>query len=108
LGFKDFSLASGMLSTTVNAANSAQICPKLPKFAQRQNFEIPPKNQDFSVFQKQKFVRVEEALEHVFTVRIFNPRDFYVFSIVKKRPLYVNFSIPLTENDFFLNVPHLL
>jgi hypothetical protein len=22
---------------------SAQICPKLPKFAQRQNFEIPPK-----------------------------------------------------------------
>jgi hypothetical protein len=32
-GFEDFSLASGMLSTTVNAANSAQNYPKLPKFA---------------------------------------------------------------------------
>jgi hypothetical protein len=39
-----------MLSAIVNAANSAQISPKLPKtaqnlpkFAQRQNFEIPPK-----------------------------------------------------------------
>jgi hypothetical protein len=35
-GFKDFSLALGMLSATVNAANFAQIypiCPKLQKFA---------------------------------------------------------------------------
>jgi hypothetical protein len=32
-----------MLSTTANAAKSAQNYPKLPKFAQRQNFEIPPK-----------------------------------------------------------------
>jgi hypothetical protein len=32
-----------MLSTTAYAANSAQNCPKLPKSAQRQNFEIPPK-----------------------------------------------------------------
>jgi hypothetical protein len=34
-GFEDFSLSLGMLSATVNATNSAQICPKLPKFAQR-------------------------------------------------------------------------
>jgi hypothetical protein len=32
-GFEDFSPSSGMLSATANAANSAQICPKLPKFA---------------------------------------------------------------------------
>jgi hypothetical protein len=31
--FKDFSLGSGMLSATAYAANSAQNCPKLPKFA---------------------------------------------------------------------------
>jgi hypothetical protein len=30
--FKDFSLASGMLSTVVNAAKSIQNCPKLPIF----------------------------------------------------------------------------
>jgi hypothetical protein len=30
-GFKDFSLASGRLSATVNAANSAQNCQNLPK-----------------------------------------------------------------------------
>jgi hypothetical protein len=30
-GFKDFSPSLGMLSATVNAGKSAQICPKLPK-----------------------------------------------------------------------------
>jgi hypothetical protein len=32
-GFEDFSQSSGMLLATVNAGKSAQICPKLPKFA---------------------------------------------------------------------------
>jgi hypothetical protein len=32
-----------MLSTTANVAKFAQNCQNLPKFAQRQNFEIPPK-----------------------------------------------------------------
>jgi hypothetical protein len=32
-----------MLSAIVNGANFAQNCPKLPKSAERQNFEIPPK-----------------------------------------------------------------
>jgi hypothetical protein len=31
--FLDFSLASGMLSATAHAANSAQNCQNLPKFA---------------------------------------------------------------------------
>jgi hypothetical protein len=30
-GFEDFSPSSGMLSATVNAGKSAQICPKLRK-----------------------------------------------------------------------------
>jgi hypothetical protein len=38
----------------------------------------------------------------------FKYNHFYVFFIVKKRPLYVNFNITLAENDFFLNVAHLL
>jgi hypothetical protein len=32
----------------------------------------------------------------------------YAFFIVKKLPLYVNFSIPPCYKEFFLNVPHLL
>jgi hypothetical protein len=62
-GFEDFSPSSGMLSATVNTANSAQICPKLPKTAQncqnlpksaqRGNFEIPPKI-EILVFLKNK------------------------------------------------------
>jgi hypothetical protein len=36
-------LGLGMLSATVNAANSAQNCKNLEKSAQRRNFEIPPK-----------------------------------------------------------------
>jgi hypothetical protein len=51
--FKDFSLALGMLSTTVNEAKSAQNCRKLPKFAQKRNFEIPLKI-EFLVFFKNK------------------------------------------------------
>jgi hypothetical protein len=32
-----------MLLAIANAAKFTQICPKLPKFAQIQTFEIPPK-----------------------------------------------------------------
>jgi hypothetical protein len=32
-GFEDFSPNAGMLSATVNAGKSAQICPNLPTFA---------------------------------------------------------------------------
>jgi hypothetical protein len=35
-GFYDFSQSLGMLSAIANVAISAQICPKLPKIAQRQ------------------------------------------------------------------------
>jgi hypothetical protein len=53
LGVKDFSQSSGMQSAIANAANSAQNCPKLPKFVQRRNFEIPPKI-EILVFLKNK------------------------------------------------------
>jgi hypothetical protein len=63
-----------MLSATVNATKSAQNCPKLPKdetlkFSQKSRFRI---------FQKKEILRVEGALEHVSTVRIFNPRIFHM------------------------------
>jgi hypothetical protein len=59
-GFEDFSPSSGMLSATVvtrkicpNLPRTAQNCQKLPKFAQRWNFEILPKI-EISVFFKNK------------------------------------------------------
>jgi hypothetical protein len=48
--FKDFSLFSGMLSATVNAANSAQ---KLPKTAQ--NCQNLPKDETSKFHQKLRF-----------------------------------------------------
>jgi hypothetical protein len=88
--------------TAQNYQIFAKICPKAKLWN-------TTKNRDFRVFQKYKFVCVEEALEHVFTVWIFNPRIFYVFFIVKKNGLCMWISAyPLAENDFFLNVPHLL
>jgi hypothetical protein len=39
----------------------------------------------------------------------FQSKNFpYVIFIVKKQPLYANFSIPLVEIDDFLKVPHLV
>jgi hypothetical protein len=76
-----------MLLATVNAANSAQNCPKMPKFAQRRNFEIPPKIKILVFFQKLKFLCVEEALEHVSTIWIFNPRIFHMLFFFSKNGL---------------------
>jgi hypothetical protein len=44
-----------MLSATMNAGKSAQICPKLPKSVQRQNFEIPPKIEILVFFKIKNF-----------------------------------------------------
>jgi hypothetical protein len=54
-GYKDFSQTLGMLSATINAAKSAQNCPKLPKFAKicpKTKLWNSTKNWDFNVFQK--------------------------------------------------------
>jgi hypothetical protein len=51
--FKEFSLSSGMLSATVNAANSAPNCPKLPQTAKIcQNL---PKDETLKFHQKLRF-----------------------------------------------------
>jgi hypothetical protein len=44
-----------MLSAIINEANSMQISPKLPKFAQRQNFEILPKIEILVLFKNKNF-----------------------------------------------------
>jgi hypothetical protein len=67
------------LGHAVSHYQCSKICPKLPKFA--------TKNRDFSIFQKQKFVRVEEALEHVSTIWIFNPRIFHMLFLLSKKGL---------------------
>jgi hypothetical protein len=89
-----------------------KICPKLPKFVKicpKMKLWNTTKNRDFSIFQKQKFLRVEEALEHVSTVRIFNPRNFHMLFLLLKNGLCMWISAyPLVENNFFLNVPLLL
>jgi hypothetical protein len=44
-----------MLLATVNATKFPQNCPKLPKFAQRRNFEIPPKIEILEFFKNKNF-----------------------------------------------------
>jgi hypothetical protein len=92
-GFEDFSPSLGMLSATVNAGNSAQICPKLPKTAKIcQNL---PEDETLKFHQKSRFkcvskkknLCVEEALEHVSTVWIFNPRIFHMLFLLSKNGL---------------------
>jgi hypothetical protein len=53
--FEDFSPNLGMLSATMNATKSAKNYPKLPKFVQMQNFEIPPKFEIFVIFKNKIF-----------------------------------------------------
>jgi hypothetical protein len=53
--FLRFQPKFGMMSAIAYAANSAQNCPKLPKSAQRQNFEIPPKIEILVFFKNKIF-----------------------------------------------------
>jgi hypothetical protein len=55
------------LGHDVSHCQCSRIYPNLPKSAQRQNFEIPPKI-EILVFLKKKIVCIEEALEYVSTV----------------------------------------
>jgi hypothetical protein len=77
-----------MLSATVNVANSAQICLKTKLWN-------TTKNWDFSVFQKKNNSMYRRGTSACFYFSDFQSKNFsYAISIVKKRPLYVNFSIP--------------
>jgi hypothetical protein len=89
-------------------SKSAQNCQNLTKFAQKWNFEIPPKI-EILVCSKKKNLHVEGALGHVSIVWIFNPRIFHMLFLLSKNGLCMWISAyPLAENDFFFNVPHLL
>jgi hypothetical protein len=93
------------LGHAVSHCQYSKIYPKLPKFAKicpktirMRNFKMPT-----------KFLCVEETLEYVFTVWIFNIIIFHMSFLLSKNGLCMWISAyPLVENDFFLNVPHLL
>jgi hypothetical protein len=92
----------GMLSATSNAAKSTQL-PKTAKIYPKAKLWNATKNRDFSVSLNR--VHVEEALEHVSIVWIFNSRIFHMlFLLSKKWPSYVNFSIPLCAKWRFFQV----
>jgi hypothetical protein len=97
-----------MLSATVNAVKSAQICPKLPKTAKIcQNL---PKYETLKFRQKSRFQcfsKIKNFMCRGGTRTCFHRLDFqsknfsYAIFIVKKWPLYVNFCIPLCGKYFF-------
>jgi hypothetical protein len=97
-----------MLSTIVSVAKSAQNCPNLPKSAQRWNFKIPAKIETL-VFFKNKNLYSRRGTGACFHHSDFNPRIFHMLFLLSKKGLCMWISAyPLAENDFFLNVPHLL
>jgi hypothetical protein len=88
-----------VLSATVNGANSTQNYPNLPKFAQRRNFEIPPKIKILVFLKKLKICVCRGGTRACFHHLDFQSKNFsYAIFIVKRRPLYVNFSIPPCGN----------
>jgi hypothetical protein len=84
----------------------SKICPKLPKFAKiypKTKLWNTTKNWDLNFFQKYEFVLAEEALEHVSTIRIFNPRFFHMLFLLSKNSLCMWISAyPFVQNDVFL------
>jgi hypothetical protein len=86
----------------------SKICPKLPKFTKicpKTKLWNSTKNQDFSVFQNQKFLH--EALEHVFIVWIFNPIIFHMLFLLSKNGLCMwILAYPFVQNDVFFKVPY--
>jgi hypothetical protein len=78
---------------------SAQNCLKLPKTTKicpntisSRNIEIPPKIEIWVFFKKMYRGGTKASTHHL----DFNLRTFYMpFTMSKKRPLHVNFSIPL-------------
>jgi hypothetical protein len=88
LQFKSYEISK--ISAKVWACNQcSKFCPKLPNSAQRQNFEMPPKIKILV------FSTCRGGTSVYFLCLDFQSKNFsYAFFIVKKRPLYVNFSIP--------------
>jgi hypothetical protein len=66
-----------------------QILPKTAKIYPKTKLGNSTKNQDFSFFPKIKILCLEEALEHVSTFRIFNPRIFHMLFLLLKNGLCI-------------------
>jgi hypothetical protein len=78
-----------------------KFCPKQPKSAQIRNFEIPPKIK-ILVFLKYKISTCRGGTRACFHHLDFQSKNFsYTIFIIKKRPLYMNFSIPHCGNWWF-------
>jgi hypothetical protein len=72
---------------------TAQNYQNLPKSAQRQNFKIPPKIEILVLFKNNNSM-YRGGNRACFHRSDFQSKNFsYAIFIVKKRPLYVNFSI---------------
>jgi hypothetical protein len=88
--FLRFQVIFGHAVSHCNAAKSAQNCPKPQKFAKicpKSKLWNTTKNRDFSFFLKYKILRLEETLEHVSTVWIFNPRIYHMLFLLSKNGL---------------------
>jgi hypothetical protein len=97
-----------MLSTIANATNLSKTARIYPKTISLRNFEIPLKL-EILVFKKKKTSMDRRGTKACAHCLDFQYKNFpYAFFIVKKRPLYVNFSIPLVQYNVFLNVQYVL
>jgi hypothetical protein len=91
----------------VSHCQCSKICPKLPKTAKiylKMKLWNTTKNRDFSVFQKNKIKNCtcRGGIRAYFYHLDFQSKNFsYAIFIVKKRALYVNFSIPPCGNLWF-------
>jgi hypothetical protein len=86
----------------VSHCQCIKICPKLPKFAQRQNFEMPPIIKILFFLRNKKLMNIEEAPKHVSTIWIFNPRIFHMLFLLLKTAFVFEFQhIPLCKMIFF-------
>jgi hypothetical protein len=85
LRFKSYGVLK--ISATLWAGSQPLLMQQfLPKTAQRQNFEIPPKI-EILVFFLNNFFFIEEKLEQVSTVWIFNLNFFHMLFLLSKNGL---------------------
>jgi hypothetical protein len=100
---------------TVTHCQCNRICPNLPTIAKiypkkisTRNFEISPKVEILVFFQKENSINTGGTKAWAYRLD-FQSKNFpNAFLNVKKRPLYVNFSISLCQDNMFFKVPYVL